>query len=277
MTNGLAAGRAPMTSPLVISLAGKVVLVAGVGIGLGRSTAHAVLRCGGSAVLGDLDGDHVAEIARNVDPHGERVAFLPCDIADPDQCEQIVALTHERFGRLDAVVHVAARSDPVGGLLDGDLDDWDAVARVNVKGTLQMTKAAVPLMRSTGGGAIVFVGSIAAIHSVEGIPQLAYGMSKAALVSATHYLSRELGPDGIRVNTIAPGWKWGAALEQAIGRRADELGVSIEDFMAPIRAAHPLRRYTDDDEVSSTIAFFCSDLAPSITGQVVYIDGGITA
>jgi len=151
------------------------------------------------------------------------------------------------------------------------------MARVNVKGTLQLTHAAVPLMRSSGGGAVVFVGSIAAIHSVEGSPQLAYGMSKAALVSATHYLSRELGPQEIRVNTISPGWKWGAALEQAIGRRAAELGVSVDDFMAPVRAGHPLRRYTNDDEVSSTIAFFCSDLAPSITGQILYIDGGLTA
>jgi NAD(P)-dependent dehydrogenase (short-subunit alcohol dehydrogenase family) len=261
----------------MISLAGKVVLVSGVGPGLGESTARAVVRGGGAAVLGDLDGDAVAEIAGRVDPKGDRVAFLACDIADPVQCDKIVALTRARFGRLDATVHVAAHSDPIGGLLDGNLDEWDGVSRVNVKGTLQMAKAAVPLMRRAGGGSVVFVGSIAAIHAVEGIPQLAYGMSKAALVSATHYLARELGPDGIRVNTIAPGWKWGATLEKAIGKRAAGLGVSVDEFMAPVRAGHPLRRYTNDDEVSNTIAFFCSDLAPSITGQVLYIDGGLTA
>jgi NAD(P)-dependent dehydrogenase (short-subunit alcohol dehydrogenase family) len=148
---------------------------------------------------------------------------------------------------------------------------------VNVKGTLQLTKAAVPLLRESGGGSIVIIGSIAAIHSVEGIPQIAYGATKAALVAATHYLSRELGPSGIRVNTIAPGWKWGATLEEAIGEQAAALNITIEEFMAPVRAGHPLRRYTNDDEVSNTIVFFCSDLAPSITGQTLYIDGGLTA
>ena len=261
----------------MISLTGKVVLVSGVGPGLGESTARAVVRGGGAGVLGDLDGDQVAEISDRVDPQGDRVASLVCDIADPVQCEKIVALARDRFGRLDAIVHVAAYSDAVGGLLDGDLDDWDTVARVNVKGTLQLTKAAVPLLRSSGGGSVVFIGSIAAIHSVEGVPQLAYGMSKAALVSATHYLAHELGPEGIRVNTISPGWKWGATLEKAIGSRAAEQGLSVEEFMAPVRAGHPLRRYTNDEEVSNTIAFFCSDLAPSITGQVLYVDGGLTA
>ena len=86
-----------------------------------------------------------------------------------------------------------------------------------------------------------------------------------------------MGPEGIRVNTIAPGWKWGATLEHEMGKQAAAQGVTVEQLMAPIRAAHPLRRYTNDDEVSNTIVFFCSDLAPSITGQTLYIDGGLTA
>ena len=261
----------------MISLRNKVILVSGVGPGLGRSTAAAVLRCGGVAVLGDLDGDAVARIASELDPQGDRIASIACDITDPSMCERTVALAADRFGRLDGLVNVAAHSSAVGGLLDGNLDDWDLVSRVNVKGTLQMTRAAVPLMAASGGGSIVIVGSIAAIHSVEGIPQLIYGTSKAALVSATHYLARELGPRGIRVNTISPGWKWGAMLEEAISRRSAEQGKTVEEYMAPVRESHPLRRYTDDGEVSNTIAFFCSDLAPSITGQVLYIDGGMTA
>jgi NAD(P)-dependent dehydrogenase (short-subunit alcohol dehydrogenase family) len=258
-------------------LDGKVVLVSGVGPGLGRSAAAAVLREGGSVVLGDLDGEQLARLAAGLDPTGKRVARAEADITSPTACERLVALTRERFGRLDGVVHVAAHSAAIGGLMDGDLDDWDRVSAVNVRGTLQLTKAAVPLLRESGGGSIIIIGSIAAIHSVEGIPQIAYGASKAALVAATHYLSRELGPDGIRVNTIAPGWKWGVTLENEIGKQAAALGVTVEEFMAPVRAAHPLRRYTNDDEVSNTIVFFCSDLAPSITGQTLYIDGGLTA
>ncbi|SDG34818.1 SDR family oxidoreductase [Pseudonocardia oroxyli] len=261
----------------MLNLRDKVVLISGVGPGLGRSTAATVLENGGKVVLGDLFSDNARIAAAELDPESVNSAHAACDITDRNQCEQLVALARSRFGRLDAMVHVAAHSASVGGLLDGDLDDWETVARTNVKGTLQLTKAAVPLMHESGGGSVVFIGSIAAVHSVAGIPQLVYGMSKAGLVSATHYLARELGPLGIRINTLSPGWKWGAALEEAIGRRASSEGVTVEEYMEPVRQAHPLRRYTNDEEVAHTIAFLVSDLAPSITGQVVYIDGGLTA
>jgi NAD(P)-dependent dehydrogenase (short-subunit alcohol dehydrogenase family) len=266
-----------MSDPSSRYLTGKVVLISGVGQGLGKSAAQAVLAAGGSVVLGDLVGTNLTKTAAGLDTEGNRVAYAQADIRDRKACEELVALARTRFGRLDAVVNVAAHSNVVGGLMDGDLDGWDLVAAVNVKGTLQMTKAAVPLLTASGGGSIIFIGSIAAIHSVDGIPQIAYGASKAGLVAATHYLAHELGPDGIRVNTIAPGWKWGAVLEDGYTQRAEELGLTVEELMEPVRQGHPLRRITNDDEVSNTIVFFCSDLAPSITGQVLYIDGGLTA
>lgn len=260
----------------MIDLNDKVVLVSGVGPGLGRAVAATVLRGGGSVVLGDLNEAELAHHAAGLEP-SDRVVVVECDITRAEHCERIATFTRERFGHLDAVVHVAAHSAAVGGLMDGDLDAWEHVSAVNVKGTLQLTKSLVPLMREGGGGSIVIVGSIAAIHSVEGIPQILYGATKAALVAATHYLARELGPDGIRVNTIAPGWKWGPLLEAAITRRAAAEGMSVDEYMAPVRDQHPLRRYTNDGEVANAIAFFCSDLTPSMTGQVLYIDGGLTA
>jgi NAD(P)-dependent dehydrogenase (short-subunit alcohol dehydrogenase family) len=258
-------------------LAGKVILVSGCGPGLGAATASAVVRGGGSVVLGDLNGAQVAGIAESLDPSGARVAHAEANIASLADCERLVALADTRFGRLDGLVHVAAFNMAVGGLMDGDLDLWDRVSEVNVKGTLQLTKAAVPLLRKSGGGSIVIVGSIAAIHRIEGLAQIAYGASKAALGSATHYLSRELGPDGIRVNVVAPGWKFGVVTQQAMAKKAASEGITLDELMQPILAEHPLRRLPDDEDCANTIVFLCSDLAPTITGQTIYIDGGLTA
>jgi NAD(P)-dependent dehydrogenase (short-subunit alcohol dehydrogenase family) len=161
-----------------------------------------------------------------------------------------------------------------GGLMDGSLDDWDLAAGVNVKGTLQLTKVAVPLMESTGGGAVVFIGSIGAVARDEQFEMMAYGATKGAMVTAAFYLSRELGPRGIRVNTVAPGYKWGPVLEGALRDQAQDLGVDLDDVVKPIRESLALRRIPTDADVANTIVFLCSDLANGVTGQTLFVDGG---
>jgi NAD(P)-dependent dehydrogenase (short-subunit alcohol dehydrogenase family) len=200
---------------------------------------------------------------------------VEADIGSLAACEALVAGARSTYGRLDGLVHVAALDTPVGGLLDGDLADWSAVADVNVKGTLQLTKLAVPLLQDSGGGSVVMVGSIAAAGPVEGVIQLAYGMSKAALAVGAYYLSRELGPLGIRVNTIAPGWKWGPTLEDGMARLAFEAGTTVDALLAPVREQISLRRFATDRDVANSIVFLLSDAARSITGQTLYVDGGI--
>ncbi|MBK7951674.1 MAG: SDR family oxidoreductase [Deltaproteobacteria bacterium] len=149
-------GRSPNASPGGSGvgmglLEGRVVLVSGVGPGLGRSVAKAVLREGGSVALGDLDGARAAEIRRELDPGETRSAVAALDITSGDSCDALVELARARFGRLDGVVHVAALDHVVGGLMGGGLDDWDRTAEINVKGTMRMTKAAVPLLSERGG------------------------------------------------------------------------------------------------------------------------------
>lgn len=200
-------------------LAGKVLLVSGVGPGLGREVARQALEGGASVVLGDLDGEALQAIAAALGFDARTVA-LEVDIRSLSACEQLVEAAGATFGRLDGVVHVAAYDAALGGLLDGDLDEWDTTADVNVKGTLQLTKAAVPLLRDSGGGAVVMVGSIAAAEPVDEVIQLVYGMSKAALAAGAYYLARELGPLGIRVNTVAPGWKWNERLKDGFDHMA---------------------------------------------------------
>jgi NAD(P)-dependent dehydrogenase (short-subunit alcohol dehydrogenase family) len=254
-------------------LDGRVVLVSGTGPGLGSETARAVLREGGRVVLGDRLA-RVEELRAELDPSGERSVAVVGDITDPARCAALVQAAADRFGRLDAVVNVAAVDTVFGGLMDGSLDDWDVTAGVNVKGTLQVTKAAVPLLEASGGGAVVFIGSIGAVSRDEAFEMVLYGATKGAMVTAAWYLARELGPRGIRVNTVSPGFKWGPVLEGALQAVADAQGVDLDTVAAPIRESLALRRIPTDADVANAIVFFCSDLARTVTGQTLFVDGG---
>lgn len=254
-------------------LDGRVVLVSGVGPGLGRSVAAACLREGASVALGDLDGGRAAAIRDELDPTGERSVVAVLDITSVAACEALVAETERRFGRLDGVVHVAAIDHLIGGLLESGVDDWDRTSQINVKGTLQMTKAAVPLLKRRGGS-IVVIGTIGVVRPRLETLRLAYAMSKGALRTAARYLARELGPFRIRVNTVAPGFKWGPVLETWAREQASKRGVSLEEVVAGLERDSALGSLASDDDVASSVVFFLSDLSSKVSGQILYVDGG---
>ena len=256
------------------SLTGKAVLVSGVGAGLGRATAEAALQAGAHVVLGDLDGESLAEIAGDLDPIGTTVAHQRTDISSPSDCQGLVRLARERFGQLDAVVHVAAMDSVFGGLLDGDMDEFTSVMDVNLRGTLELTRAAAPLLMEQPTSSVVVVGSTASVRMGMEEGNLAYGASKGALVTAVRHLARELGPSGVRVNTVSPGWKWGPVLEGYFTDQAARAGISLQQAIEGVSSQLALRRLPDDHDVAAVITFFCSDAARSITGQNLFVDGG---
>ncbi|HMG43368.1 MAG TPA: SDR family oxidoreductase [Acidimicrobiales bacterium] len=253
----------------------RVVLVSGVGPGLGRETAAAVLREGGRVVAIDMVGDRVAAIAAELDPDGERTLTAEVDITSAERCAALPALVDERFGRLDGVVNVAAVDTAVGGLMDDEvLDDWQTAAAVNVEGTLRLTRTVVPLLQRTGGGSIVTIASTAFARPRRTRWNLAYAMSKSALVTSTYYLAEELGPDNIRTNTVAPGWKYGPVVEGYFDGEAARQGVTREELMAPIIDELALPHMTTDGDVANAAVFFLSDLARSVSGQTLFVDSG---
>jgi len=248
------------------------VLVSGCGPGLGRATAAAVLAAGGRVVASDRL-DRVHDLARELDSTGDRVRAVTADLGDPAGHERVLDVVRTQVGRLDALVHVAAVDVSSGGLMDGHLADWGVVEEVNVRGTLGLTAAAVPLLEE-GGGSVVFVGAGASRQPDARFPMLTYAMSKGALVTAAWHLSKELGPRGIRVNTVTPVYKWGVALEAAFQRRAEEEGTTVAELTDPVRAELALGEFATDDDVADAIVFFCSPSARRITGQTLVVDGG---
>ncbi|MFG2651037.1 SDR family oxidoreductase [Streptomyces sp. NPDC048436] len=255
-------------------LEGKTVVVSGVGAGLGHQVCAAVVRDGGRAVLGARTEANLAKSAAEIDPEGAHTAYLPTDITDEAQCEALAALAHERFGAIDAVVHVAAWDSYFGGVRDADFATWQQVIDVNLLGTLRMTRACLPALKERGGGSVVFIGTQSAIASPSQVRQAAYAASKGALTSAMYSLAHEVGPDRIRVNTVLPGWMWGPPVEAYVQFTAHTEGVPEAEVRGRLAERMALPELATDGDVADAAVFLASDRARAITGQSLLVNAG---
>ncbi|WP_326808266.1 SDR family oxidoreductase [Streptomyces sp. NBC_01186] len=258
-------------------LADRTVVVSGVGAGLGHEVAAACVREGARVVLGARTEANLAKCAAEIDPEGRCSAYRAVDIRDEQQCEALAALARERFGGIDAVVHVAAMDMVMGGLEGADLAEWQQVIDVNLLGTLRMTRACLPALKEAGArgdGSVVMIGTQSSVVPPSQIQQTAYAASKGGLVSAMYSLARELGPHRIRVNTVQPGWMWGPMVEGYVAWTADTEGVGQETVRARLDERMALPRMASDGDVAETVAFFASARARGVTGQCLLVNAG---
>ncbi|MEU9462638.1 SDR family oxidoreductase [Streptomyces sp. NPDC048312] len=254
-------------------LAGKTVVVSGVGAGLGHRVAAAVVRDGGNAVLGARTAANLAKSAAEIDPDGRHTARLATDITDEAQCEALAALALERFGRIDAVVHVAAWDSCFGGIEDADFATWQSVIDVNLLGTLRMTRACLPALKERGGS-VVIIGTQSAVAAPTQVRQAAYAASKGALTSAMYSMAQELGPHRIRVNTVLPGWMWGPPVQAFVRFTAESEGVPEAEVLGRLTERMALPEPATDGDVAEAVAFLASDRARAITGQSLLVNAG---
>ncbi|MGW1912663.1 SDR family oxidoreductase [Streptomyces sp. NPDC002076] len=255
-------------------LAGKTVVVSGVGAGLGHQVAAAVVRDGGNAVLGARTEANLAKSAAEIDPGGGHTAYRATDITDEGQCAALAELARERFGGIDAVVHVAAWDSYFGGLEDADFATWQSVVDVNLLGTLRMTRACLPALKAGGGGCVVFIGTQSAVAAPSQVKQAAYAASKGALTSAMYSLARELGPYRIRVNTVLPGWMWGPPVQAYVRFTAQTEGVPEAEVLGRLTERMALPELATDGDVADAAVFLSSDRARAITGQSLLVNAG---
>jgi 3-oxoacyl-[acyl-carrier protein] reductase len=244
--------------------------VTGASRGIGRSTALELARRGHDVVLNFSRARDAAEaVAGEVAALGARTLVVRADVADEDAVLAMVDGARDAFGRLDALVNNAGiTTDTVQADIDGlRMDDWDRVFAVNVRGVFQVTRACLPLLVGAPAGAVVNLCSIAGIRpSAQPFP---YAASKAAVANLTRTLASQLGPRGIRVNAVAPGWMEGGWMERT-------LGDDYRRLMDRRAAQTPLRRCVTPDEVATTIADLITG-SPFVTGEVVVVDGGFSA
>ncbi|WP_432515051.1 SDR family NAD(P)-dependent oxidoreductase [Kineococcus sp. SYSU DK001] len=248
---------------------GRVAVITGGARGIGRATAERFAREGASVAVVDLDEASAARTAAELPlTEGAGALGVGADVSRADSVEAAVARVHERFGRLDVLMNNA-------GLIRDNLlfkmpeSDWDLVMGVHLKGAFLMSKAAQRHMVEQGSGAIVNVSSTSALGSRG---QANYSAAKAGIQGFTRTLAAELGPKGIRVNAVAPGFI-ATEMTDATARR---LGVEPEEFRRLNAEATPVRRVGRPEDIASATAYLASDDAGFITGQVLYVDGGAT-
>jgi len=241
----------------------KTALVTGAARGIGLATAKRFLADGWQVALLDIDGENLQRTYRALAKPDATLA-ITCDVADRDGVARAIAAIKDRFGRLDALVNNAgiAIFKPI---LDVSYEDWQRVLAVNLTGPFLVTQVAAPLMRDTGGGAVVNITSISGLRAST--LRTAYGTSKAGLAHLTKQQAAELAALKIRVNAVAPG-PVDTAMAKAV--HTPEIRKDYHDHM-------PLNRYGLEEELAETIYFLCSDRASYITGQEIAVDGGFEA
>ncbi|MFG3052252.1 SDR family oxidoreductase [Kitasatospora sp. NPDC048239] len=252
-------------------LENKVVVVSGAGPGLGRAIALRSAQSGADVVLAARTESRLAEIAAEVEQTGRRALVVPTDITDDSSAAALVKAATDTFGRVDALINNAFAVPPMVELGEVDFAAVRAGLETDVFAALRLTRLFTPALAESHGS-VVMVNSGVLRHSRP--PFGAYKMSKTALLSLAQSLASELGPKGIRVNTIAPNYIWADALREGFGHWAAQRGVTVQDIYDEIAAGLDLGRLPEPDEVADTVLFLVSPLARAVTGHCLDVNAG---
>lgn len=247
-------------------LEGKVAVITGASRGIGEAIARKMAREGAKVVLVSRKIEGLQAIANDIGATGGDATAIACHIGHEDAREAMLKQAIDAYGKVDILVNNAATNPHFGPMLSIDWGAWDKTFEVNVKGYFGMTRLVVNhLQQRKAKGSIVNVASVAGQMAapLQGV----YGMTKAAVISMTRTLAMELGPEGIRVNAIAPG---------LIKTKFAQVLVETETIRSMIVDRTALKRIGQPEDIAGAAVYLASDESDYLTGEVMVIDGGWT-
>lgn len=257
----MAAGTAGATGAAG-SLAGRVAVVTGAGGGLGGAICAALAAAGAAVAAVDQHADTVQAVVAGLTSAGARASALAADVADADAVARCVTQVVQEFGGLDILVNNAAVY-PRRAWTEITETEWDRVLAVNLKGYFLCARAAFPHLKAGGHGRIINLSSITFFLGMANL--LDYVSSKGGIIGFTRALAREVGPDGVTVNAIAPG---------AFPTDAEKIHPDPEGYSRSVLDQQSLKRRGRPEDIGNAVAFLAGDGASFITGQTLMVDGG---
>lgn len=251
----------------------KVALVAGSSSGLGFAAAKQLAGEGAKVAICGRDQQRLADAAAALaaeTPEGNVAAFQ-VDLTQEASIRKFVADTAERFGGIDIVI-TNAGGPPTGSFDDTTLDDWQTGYNLTLMSAVILIQEAMPYLRESSAGSILTITSISAKQPIAGL--LLSNAYRPAVIGLTKTLANELGPEGIRVNSVLPGWTATERVVHIFEDRAAKNGTSIEEETVSVAESIPLGRMADPEEFGRVAAFLVSPAASYITGTMIQVDGG---
>jgi meso-butanediol dehydrogenase / (S,S)-butanediol dehydrogenase / diacetyl reductase len=247
---------------------GKSVMVTGGAHGIGRASALRFASEGAHVAIVDIREEEGRRVAEECGAAGGRGLAFRVDVSSPDEVAAVVEKVAGEFGGID-ILHSNAGRLTAGTILEVTLEEWLRVLAVNVTSMFLVARAVVPIMQARGGGAVVTTGSISGMF---GEPALAaYATSKAAVINLTRQMAIDFAPDGIRVNSVCPGWVDTGFNDPQFAHDS----MTAEDIEETIARTVPMRRQGTPEEMAAAVAFLASDDASYITGTTLLVDGGL--
>ena len=248
----------------------RVVITAGAG-GIGLAMAQAFTANGDKVHICDINEQALKEITEQ----NAAITATVCDVSDLSSVEAFIKAAADTLGGIDILVNNAGIAGPTSTVEEMDPDQWGAVLAVNLTGTFNVTRLAIPYLKQSGAGVILTMSSLGGRFGYQN--RSPYAVTKRGLIALTETLAIELGGDNIRVNAIAPGAVEGARIHRVLQGRADSSGRSLAEVTADALSLQAIKRFVDPTDIAALALFLASDQAKSISGQTVAIDGDSSA